>query len=212
MLWGVFSFLGVCSSSRFFPHYYIAILPSFVLMSMYALKQLWVVFSNRYTRVSILIFAAFFIGLSLYFNYSYFFKFSPEEISKHEYGWEPFVEARDAGLYIRDNTKPTDYIYIWAEEQEIYFYCLRKPPCLFLDNDAFTYFNPIFKNAEETLAFFLEKKQPAYFVIDTRHLNALASYKKIDDFVQKNYALEKEFKVVRGNVWGYSLLVCRLKQ
>ena len=26
MLWGVFSFIGVCSSSRFFPHYYIAIL------------------------------------------------------------------------------------------------------------------------------------------------------------------------------------------
>lgn len=210
--WGMFSFTGVCSSGRFFPHYYLTILPSFILMTVFALRRLWLVFNSKYIRIFIVAFSVLSIGWSVYLNYDYYLKLTPEQISMREYAWEPFVEARQAGFYVRDRTKPTDYIYVWAEEQEIYFYCLRKPPGTIMDSDPFVFFPTVFKNAENDLISSLMEKRPVYLIIDTRYFKALTHYKKIYDFVENNYAVEKEFKVIRNNSWGYSLLVLRLKQ
>lgn len=210
--WGICSFVGLCSSGRFFPHYYIVILPSFVLMAGFIFTYLLSNYQRAINRTVMLICLILSIAVSLYFHYDYYLKFSPEEISMHQYAWEPFVEAKEVGLYIRARTKPDDLIFVWAEEPEIHFYSLRNSTCKYWSDTPFVYYRAIFKNAEDVLLSSLHRKAPIYFVIDTRHFGILKRYQNIYNYIINNYCIEGEVKVVRQNLWGYSLLICRLKQ
>lgn len=211
-LWAMFSFLGVCSSGMFFPYYYITLVPSLSMMGGYVILSFldkakfdW----RNYKNILLVLFMACSLAYTLLLHYKFYFVYTPEEISRKKYPWPcvAFVEAREAGEYIKDRINPDEYIYVWAEEPEIYFYAGKKSIEPYWKNTPFTYFSSIFPNAGDKIAGALEARKPQYIVIDTRHIKVLRKYKKIADFIQRNYFCKKEFKVIHTGSCGYSLLV-----
>jgi 4-amino-4-deoxy-L-arabinose transferase-like glycosyltransferase len=212
--WIIFSFLGVCFPARFFPHYYIQILPSFSIATGYVLVN---IFFKRFQfqtirGMFILVCVISSFLYSLFVSYRFYFVYKPEEISVKKYQWEPFVETRDLGYYIRYHSHKDDYIYVWADEPEIYYYSDRRSPSKYLNNCQFTYFKFFSLYTEKDLVKDLKQKIPVYIIIDSKYLSVLSGLQDLSNFVKNNYVFKKEFKVIRENVWGYSLLLYGLKQ
>jgi hypothetical protein len=123
----------VALPGKYFPHYFINIIPFLSIPAGMALAQL---FSQK-NPVSFLCLAVatVILGFSININYPFYTEYSPKEVSMAKYGTN-FVNAEVVAEYIREHTGPDDYIFQWGLEPEIYFLADRRSPVPYITSVA----------------------------------------------------------------------------
>lgn len=113
-----------------FPHYYILLLPFGCALSAVALsnalcapRTLWVPVFALWAG------ALFLFGLRAA---PWYLEYDPNQVSYAKYGSDLFIQARDAGRYIAQQTQPNETIFQWGFEPQIYFGSKRRPASRYL--------------------------------------------------------------------------------
>jgi hypothetical protein len=193
LAWVFLSLIPVCLSGRFYPHYFLQLLPA--LCALAALTALTL--PRRALLFGILIPTFLFWVLRL--DYSLFLKFFPDH---------PFGKEEKIAMTLKSLAKPDDRIFVWGFATPIYFYSELKPTSRFLWSDWLTGRTPGPKYgrkhggqsalyvSEKAWTLFWEdmKNKPPRFFIDTSPAQIhdyenypISSYPSLNRFVHKKY-------------------------
>lgn len=209
-LWVLLAFTGVCVSGRFFPHYYMMLIGPFSLLCGYSLYRINEADYRPLVKRLFLSVFGILMCFSFAAHYPFYFKYSPYEIINHTFPLQPFSESYEVGLYLKDNTRPDDYLFVWAEEPEIFYYSRRKSVCKYISDIPFVYYRGITReDPSSVLLNGLTRYPPEFLVFDTRHIRALKHYPAIRGFFKENYVFDREVKIIRYEEHLYSLLIFR---
>lgn len=138
--WSAASLIGVASTGRFYPNYFVQLLPAMALLTVPAVTVLgrW-----RRTRTRAVVFALG-AGVCVYLvagiNMPAYLAATPQERHIAKF-MMPYAERsnRDVGLgaWLAAHTRPDDYIYNYGRQTEIYFYADRRAPTRFIYDRPF---------------------------------------------------------------------------
>ena len=132
--WFAFSLFGVLLSGRPYPHYFIEIIPSFSMLIAYLLGK-----NKTYIKLIIItcfaVLALSIIKYKFYFYrtipyYSNFYSYIISRRSKIEfynYFGPQVSENYQISEFLKNNSKPTDKIFIWGDRASIYALSGRLP-------------------------------------------------------------------------------------
>ncbi len=163
IVWAVASAIGVASGGRFFPHYFLQLMPSLAVLTGVLVYDRFVHGGDRVLSRPAWMIATFLIVVSVgTTSVLYLAPHRAEEqvVSSiyHQKEWEANSEA--LGLYIKERTEPGDAIFNHGRESQLYFYADRPP--------AIPYFYDwVLEYKEEALAEVvadLELARPVYFI------------------------------------------------
>ncbi|MBK5276311.1 MAG: glycosyltransferase family 39 protein [Desulfuromonadales bacterium] len=133
---GLFMFLlipaawcAVALPGKYFPHYFINLVPFISALAGIALAYL-ASLRRPVAWITLLLFAVCF-GMILLKNYKLYTVYSPEEISITKHG-PIFVNVAKTARFLKERTGTDDYIFQWGLEPELYFLADRRSPTPFL--------------------------------------------------------------------------------
>ena len=188
-VWPLFSFLGVAAGGRFFPHYYIQMIPSLAVLGGVGLKSLCdeirvkgIGITKRPMALVLAAVLTWALVLSVKTDAPYYLNYNGAQISLHQYRSPIFSVSRFIGHYIRQRTQPNDLVYVWAVNPEINFYALRKTPSPFL-----VHRRELKVPAEEVIRA-LQKSPPKYIVA----MEEMTRFPALQKFISQNYRREKD--------------------
>lgn len=200
ILWIVFSFVGVCLGSFFWPHYFIQMIPSLSIAAAYGSIRLYEVIKEKTVLVKIpsiiyalILFSSLVYGISV--DYKFYLKYTPEEISFNMYGGDIFIKAREIALYIKERTDPSDFIYQNRWDSEIYFIARRKSPTKFIAHQSFNAVPNIIEAMNELRNDILNK-EPKYIVWYPSRPGEVPEF-VVSPIVKYKYELETEINGVK---------------
>jgi hypothetical protein len=115
------STVGVAASGRFYPHYYIQLIPPLALLAAPLYAQLWskgipapcYLLRREITWV--------WLGLSV-------IAFSIIHWHKHALQ----LKESEAGQYLREHSTPVDRVFVWGQDPRIYLDSRRRPACRYI--------------------------------------------------------------------------------
>ncbi len=190
-LWPIFSFIGVTLGKRFFPHYFIQLIPSLAVLGGVGLMDLirkvrsrGMDFLGRPAGLGIVvIFALAFLSFVMA-DARYYLKYNSMQISLRQYNTPLFSVTRYIGKYLKARTEPSDFVYVWRVNPEINFYALRKSPGPYLMHGIMTYNLPWDPHKEVLES--LHRSPPKYIVL----MEPIEGFPALEDFIKENYRLE----------------------
>lgn len=185
--WLIFGIFAISFGGRFFPHYFIQIIPVLCILSGYGLNRI-------YTKIFPVLIVLLLTVLTILNEYKYYLVYNPYEVCRMKYPMENFVLTEILARKIEKETDPDDYIYVWGSEPEIYFYSSRKCPVRFIHN-YFVRMSPVLasKGKMEIIENLNMKKPKIIVVFDT-----LDVFPELKDFIDKYYTQ----KIMAGlKVW-----------
>jgi 4-amino-4-deoxy-L-arabinose transferase-like glycosyltransferase len=161
--WGAASAVGVASGGRFFPHYFLHLMPALAVLTGVLVYERF--FKDKHAALSIpaVALSTFVIVASL--GTTTVLYLAPtqaeEQVSPsvhHQKEWE--ASSQQLGEYLRARTGPDDAIFNYGRESQVYFYADRQPAIPYFYDWAIQY-----KAApmDEVLAQ-LRATKPAYIV------------------------------------------------
>jgi hypothetical protein len=171
-----FSFIGTAAGLYFRGHYFILSLPAFALMtgaSVESLRQIHPSFlPNVFKTLPLLLLG---LGLSwfVFYEETICFKSSPDGVVQNYYRWNPFLEARAVGNYVRANSKKTDRIAVFGSEPEVYFYAQRHSATGYLYMYPMMEAQPYALRMQRAMIHEVESSQPEYLVYFPQYLSWL---------------------------------------
>jgi hypothetical protein len=125
----VFSFLAVCPTLAFRPHYFILMLPVVSVLAGVAVSaaasRLKALTEKRILRYAPYLVFALALAASFYKQRDFFLETDPNAACRSVYLLEPFPEAVPVADYIRQHTPENSTIAVLGSEPEIYFYAHR---------------------------------------------------------------------------------------
>jgi 4-amino-4-deoxy-L-arabinose transferase-like glycosyltransferase len=161
------AWLAIVLPGKYFPHYFITMVPFLAVPAGVALAGIARLPRVRAGLVSLLVLAAF--AFSVQQNYRFYLSFSPETVSVNKYG-RIFVDSLDVARYLRQHTVAQDYIFQWGLEPELYFLADRRCPNPFLVSLV-----PGWSSDPEQAVLRLKRslleKKPAYIVLQSEWAN-----------------------------------------
>jgi 4-amino-4-deoxy-L-arabinose transferase-like glycosyltransferase len=190
-LWPIFSFIGVALGGRFFPHYFIQLVPSLAVLGGVGLMDLirkvrgrGIVFFRRPAGFGIVVILALAFLSFVKADAPYYLKYNGMQISLRQYNTPLFSVTRYIGKYLRERTEPSDLIYVWGVSPEINFYALRKSPNPYLMHTIMLYNLPwdSYKEVLESL----HRSPPKYVIAMWK----MSIFPALQDYVRKNYRAE----------------------
>src|SRR6059058_6156800 len=115
------SAIGAAAGARFYPHYYVQLIPPLVLLAAPYYAQLWLRRMQPPNwllrpRVTYAWLALTVIAFSI----------------KHWTGLAPRRVPSEAGRYLFTHSDPTDRIFVWGQSPEIYLDAHRRPACRYI--------------------------------------------------------------------------------
>lgn len=170
LLFAIFSFIAVCPSFFFRPHYFILVLPSAALLcgaAVWILSQ-WisVLFANRLSvRPVMLLILSAVIGQSILHQSNYLFQMSTFQVCRSTYWLNPFPESLPIASFIRDHTTPEDTIAIFGSEPQICFYARRRSASGYIYMYPLTEQHPFALQMQKEFVRQTEAQKPAYVVL-----------------------------------------------
>lgn len=186
------SFLGVSLPGWFFVHYFIQIIPPLSILAGIGFSALWEKRKLFYVCIPIILAS---LVYSIKTDYKYYLVYTPEETSTKKYGSDMFVNYVKISKYIKDNTAPSDYIFHWGWDPEIYFLSGRRAPNRFI---AMSFVagskNPA--AAIEEMADSIMAKKPKYVIVQ-KGREQWPGYYELSYIIDRNYVLEK---TIAGNL------------
>jgi 4-amino-4-deoxy-L-arabinose transferase-like glycosyltransferase len=190
-LWPIFSFIGVALGGRFFPHYFIQIVPSLSVLGGVGLMDLirkirgWgIAFFRRPAGFGLVLLLALTFLSFVMADAPYYLKYNGMQISLRQYNTPLFSVTRYIGKYLKDRTERDDFIYVWGVSPEINFYALRKSPNPYLMHTIMLYNLP-WDSHKEVLES-LQRSSPKYVV----SMWDMSIFPTLQDYVDENYRLE----------------------
>ncbi len=163
MAWALACALGVATGGRFYPHYFLEILPALAVLTAIVTYDR---FRNRRFRPVpklALLAAAIFVGVSLTTSALLYFapRGTEQRFSNDVYHQKQWEEAsQQLGAYIAARTEPEDRIFNYGVESQLYFYADRLPAAPYFYDWAFIYDET---KLTETINV-LRESQPAYII------------------------------------------------
>ena len=112
----IVSAIGAASSGRFFPHYYIALLPPLTLLAAPALAQLWPDTGRTRERRVVRRLGLGWVTAAA----ALFFLIDCRELAR-------LPPETEAGLYIRTHSEPDERLFVWGRQTQIYLDARRRP-------------------------------------------------------------------------------------
>jgi 4-amino-4-deoxy-L-arabinose transferase-like glycosyltransferase len=163
--WCAGSLLGVASGGRFFPHYYIQLLPALALLSAPVLHAALLALRSGSVSYRGPVLVALLLAPCLFFNLGVYLRMTPE--SRHiakfpDTQARAAIDARALAVYVRSHTAPGDVILNWGREAQIYFYAHRRPASKYLADWSFWDAPPTFTRAMVYLI-----ARPPVLILDT---------------------------------------------
>ena len=191
------SCLGVWLPGKFFPHYFIQLFPFLSVLGGIGLDR---VFRSRgpVLWVSGLVVAASFLYYGVK-EYKLFFVLTPQQVSVIKYG-PTFAESVYIADYIKKRTVPSDYIFQWGFEPELYFLADRRPPVPYISSTVFAGFQDP-QPAINLMVTNLQNKKPKYIIAQPEWAHWPGVY-EVSYIVKRDYVLETRM--------GYALIFRRL--
>ena len=188
LLLGVFT---ITLGKRFYPHYFILLVPACACLGGCAIDRLTRgLAARRAVAFAALIPLALAAWLLVAADYQYFFVLSADRISVEKYRTDAFVVMRDLGRVLRERVSEGETIYLWGSEPELYFHARRRCPTRVI------YLYPILGGGDfgrqayrETLDG-LKARPPAVFV----RTDFTDAFPELHDFVKRNYALQDKIR------------------
>lgn len=205
-LWVIFSFIGVCLGSMFWPHYFIQMIPSLSIAAAFGLNKVYHGLLSKHILVKVVslttaILFLFTIGYAIKTDYKFYFIYTPDEISKGIYGSDIFVNTKIIAAYVKDRTKPSDFIYQNRWETEIYFLANRRSPTKFLVHDSILV---IGVTAIEELRNDIFYREPKYIIWYHPRPDEIPKF-VVEPIINMKYELETEIggvKIYRLKGWN----------
>ena len=193
-IWMIFAFLGVAVSGRFYHQYFIQFIPPLVLVATYTLQTLfWQKESGKRKRLigALALIAA--IGIFFGAQWNYYFKYSPTDSLIHRRGSlvRPDLVRGTNQLvsYIRERTKPDEYIYIWGLWPEVYFlsqrYASSKYAFLASRGIMIKWFKSL---VQEQVWQDTAKNNPKFFIIDYYFADLISP--DLNKYLRENYVYD----------------------
>ncbi len=169
---------------KYFPHYFIMLVPTLAILAGIGLAQAFSVKRLRlFTATILLLTFSYWASKELKF-YVYY---TPEMISLMKYGSQ-FVEAQKLANYLKERTQPGDYIFQWGLEPELYFLADRRSP-----NRNLVSVSPAWaQNPQEEvnqMAQDIMQKQPRYIIMQPEW-QEWPGFDEVSYIVNNYYVLE----------------------
>jgi hypothetical protein len=130
ILWAIASAVGVASGGRFFPHYFLQLMPSLAVLTGVLVYDRFVNGSDRVLSRPAWMIATFLVVVSVGTTSVLYLapRRAEEQVVSSVYyqkEWEANSEA--LGAYIKERTEPGDVIFNYGRESQVYFYADRQP-------------------------------------------------------------------------------------
>lgn len=190
--------LGVWLPGKFFAHYFIQLIPFMSVLAGIGFAEL---FRHKGKARYLAAFAAFAAFLAYPANdYLLFTAKAPEDVSIMKYG-KTFAESERIAVYLQRNTRPTDYIFQWGFEPELYFLADRPIPGPYISS---TIFESITNKQEAVrhLVRGLVTRKPAYIVVQPKWAD-YPGQDEVRQILMMNYRFETSI--------GYGMIYRRLE-
>ena len=202
VLWFFAALLGVVSALRFYPHYFIQVIPILVMFSVYFLQTMWDSLGVIKKFLSLVFFVIAVICFSAV-QWRWWFSYSPLEslIARRGTFARPDLYRASEGVsaYIRARTTGEDFIYIWGLWPEIYYLSHRKSPSKYFYISSRGTMVGRFKEVVQTQVYYdIIKKPPKYLIIDEHFADLVGA--PMQRYINSGYALVKKET-------GYRILV-----
>lgn len=200
VIWSFFSLIGVYIGGRFYPHYFVQIVPGFSMLSTFGIIYLYK--NIKKLRLLLILVTVFMITQPIHID----FKKNPLDTFAET---KVDDEAFKTGMYIKKNSLPKDYIYVWGYVPEIYVYSERFAPTRHYK------FWGIVESMNGTRAVLqkdvpddiflddLKKNMPLFFVLSNEYGiekyvdPEIGEYPELNKFLDDNYAFDKEIGSIR---------------
>lgn len=190
ILWAIASAIGVASGGRFFPHYFLQLMPSLAVLTGVLVYDRFVNGSDR-----VLSRPAWMLALTLIIvsvgttTVLYVAPRRAEEtvVSSVFYQKEWEDSSRELGEYIKLRTAPDDTIFNYGRESQLYFYADRSPAVPYF-YDWVLQFDAVLINDVVTS---LDESRPAY-IVDSAQAPLFDDWNAahppvFEDFLDENY-------------------------
>lgn len=183
----LFSVASISVGFYFRQHYFILMLPALALLIAVAVsKSILLLRGDKsvelFLALGIVVVAVVATGAVLIGNGAVWFTLSPKKAVEQIYASSVFGDTRDAGEFIRANTKPDARIAVIGSEPEIYFYSGRRSATGHIYTYALMELHPYALTMQEEMIRQIEEAKPEYVVYVKNHFSWLTrpeSEKKI---------------------------------
>jgi 4-amino-4-deoxy-L-arabinose transferase-like glycosyltransferase len=164
--WAIASAIGVASGGRFFPHYFLHLIPAMAILAAVVIHERFARSGHRMASRPAIMFGMLLVAISLATNAVLYLAPAPAErqVAENVYyqkEWEG--NSRALGLYLKERTEPTDTIFNFGREPQVYFYADRRPAAQFFYDWAYQYDEKTLAETVQVLRF----ERPAYILDST---------------------------------------------
>jgi 4-amino-4-deoxy-L-arabinose transferase-like glycosyltransferase len=213
LLWAFWSFAVLWSTGTFFQHYFLQIVAPFSVLTAYEIVASWKwakSLSPLYRFVAQGGWTILFVIMVIIFiqtDYKYFFSYTPIEQTVLQYKFFPVsnvsndilvghginnIVQQQIAYYIRDQTDPTETIYVWGIAPQIYFLAQRKAATRYRNNFNMSVLvtdNPLkaLQAYAPTVMEDIRKSHPVYIV----QIFRLEDFPELQTFVRDQYIIDK---------------------
>lgn len=210
----VVGFVATSFGLHFREHYYLQLLPAIALLFGHAVAVAWNTVRPKTVAFRLVAFGAVAGALAqpLLAQPWYFFKTSPNELSRRVYEFNPFPEAVEIAHYIRDRTGPNATVAVLGSEPEIFFYAHRRSATGFIYTYPLLEHHPRAHEMQETMAREIEAAAPEFIVFVNVQMSWLSKpgddlfiIHWADKFLDQHYRLEGIVDILPHEthyVWG----------
>jgi hypothetical protein len=163
-----FSCAAVCPGLYFRPHYFILMMPVVAILIAIAVTSAmrWLTLHSTSRWVHILPVIAFVAAcaFAIHGNARFYFHMTPIQASRFCYPLNPFPEAVPVAEYLRQHTAPTDAIFVFGSEPEIYFYAHRHSASGYIYTYSLMEDQAYWPAMQKQMMQEVEARRPAYVV------------------------------------------------
>ena len=210
--WAAASAIGVASGGRFFPHYFLHLVPAMALLAGIVIYDRLARRDLQMTSRPAIVFGLLLVVISLTTNAVLYVAPKPAErrVAETIFVQKEWEEAsKTIGLYIQERTSPDETIFNFGREPQIYFYADRQPAAQFFYDWAYQYDETTLERTVEVLrlerpAYIIDSVQPPLFLPGPRP----ASLKRLLDddyeYVGRLYFVDL-YRLKKDSAWPSEL-------
>jgi 4-amino-4-deoxy-L-arabinose transferase-like glycosyltransferase len=181
--------LGVIMPGRYFPHYFILLLPALAILAGIGF-QMCRSLSAPLRQILLTVAGGAWLALAAY-EYPWYLVYTPDEVVSRKYPNDRFALIARLAAELRQLTKPGETIYQWGFEPELYFLADRRSPTRYTI-DQFAGASPDPARAAAELAAALTARPPRFILVIPQGNLDWPGYREVMIEVSRSYELVKE--------------------
>jgi 4-amino-4-deoxy-L-arabinose transferase-like glycosyltransferase len=170
---------------KHFPHYFILVVPPLAMLAGIEIAMLFGSKRRRLGFEGLLLTAAF--SFWVFMRYEIYLLHSPNRISELKYG-PVFVQSLEVARYLKERTLPSDYIFQWGLQMELYYLTSRRSPVPFTAS-LFVGWSKDPSDAARRLVQGINEKKPKYIVFQEQW-GYVPGAEEIIEILSRDYFLE----------------------